>query len=80
MRSSAGMHRQGSPRARNRSVAAQSKARWSCWPTRITHADTELLCRTPTQLAPDDKYVVILDEDDATVTVWNVLHVKRKWP
>jgi len=32
------------------------------------------------ELVAHDNYVVILDEDDATVTVWNVLHVKRKWP
>jgi toxin ParE1/3/4 len=32
------------------------------------------------ELVAHPNYVVILDEDDTTVTVWNVLHVKRKTP
>ena len=32
------------------------------------------------ELVAHPNYVVILDEDETTVTVWNVLHVKRKWP
>ena len=33
-----------------------------------------------TELVAHPNYVVILDEDVSTVTVWNVLHVKRKYP
>jgi plasmid stabilization system protein ParE len=32
------------------------------------------------ELVAHPNYVVILDEDDTTVTVLNVLHVKRKHP
>jgi plasmid stabilization system protein ParE len=32
------------------------------------------------ELVAHPNYVVILDEDETTVTVWNVLHVKRKYP
>jgi plasmid stabilization system protein ParE len=32
------------------------------------------------ELVAHPNYVVILDEDETTVSVWNVLHVKRKYP
>ncbi len=32
------------------------------------------------ELVAHPNYVVILDEDETTVTVWNVLHVKRMYP
>lgn len=32
------------------------------------------------ELVAHPNYLVILDEDDTTVTVLNVLHVKRKYP
>ena len=32
------------------------------------------------ELVAHPNYLVILDEDETTVTVWNVFHVKRHYP
>lgn len=32
------------------------------------------------ELVAHENYIVILQEDDATVTVLNVVHVRRQWP
>jgi toxin ParE1/3/4 len=39
-----------------------------------------LIVPDATELVAHSNYVVVLDEDDTTVTIWNVLHVKRKYP
>jgi plasmid stabilization system protein ParE len=39
-----------------------------------------LIVPDATELVAHPNYVVILDEDETTVTVLNVLHVKRKYP
>jgi plasmid stabilization system protein ParE len=32
------------------------------------------------ELVAHENYLVILTEDDATVTAWNVVHARRKFP